>query len=304
MSNANTNNFDVIIIGGSYSGLSAAMALGRSLRKVLIIDGGKPCNRQTPHSHNFITHDGEKPAAIAAKAKEQVLTYSTVKFIEGLAISGTKTNGGFAITTDTGEVYSCRKLIFATGVKDLFPDIAGFSECWGISVIHCPYCHGYEARDEVTGILANGDAAMHLAQLVNNLTKKLTVYTNDEASFTLEQKEKLERNSIPVVETAIERIDHKDGHIERIVFSDGNVTPVSALYARVPFVQHSDIPQSLGCNLTEMGLIEVNAFQQTNVEGVYACGDNAAMMRSVANAVYTGNLTGAMVNKELTDAEF
>ena len=299
-----TNNFDVIIIGGSYSGLSAAMALGRSLRTVLIIDGGKPCNQQTPHSHNFITHDGEKPAAIAAKAKEQLLHYSTVRFAEGLAVSGTKTNSGFAITTDAGEAYSCRKLIFATGVKDTFPEIAGFSECWGISVIHCPYCHGYEVRDEVTGILANGDVAMHLAQLVNNLTKKLTIYTNEEATFTPEQREKLERNNIPVVEIPIARIDHKDGNMERILFSDGSVTTLSALYARVPFVQHSDIPQSLGCNLTEMGLIEVNAFQQTNVEGVYACGDNAAMMRSVANSVYTGVLTGAMVNKELTDAEF
>src|SRR5262245_21953104 len=115
------NHFDVIIIGGSYAGLSAAMALGRSLSKVLIIDSGKPCNRQTPHSHNFITHDGETPAAIAEKAKAQVLRYDTVQFHNGLAIEGTQTENGFAIKTQPGDVFTATKLLFATGVTDLMP---------------------------------------------------------------------------------------------------------------------------------------------------------------------------------------
>src|SRR5690606_26609566 len=141
---ANNKHFDVIIIGGSYAGLSAAMALGRALRNVLIIDGGSPCNRQTPHSHNFITQDGEKPHIIAEKARTQVLQYPTIKFITGIAHSGFKTEFGFTITTKANETFEAKKLIFATGLKDNMPDIKGFSECWGISVIHCPYCHGYE----------------------------------------------------------------------------------------------------------------------------------------------------------------
>src|SRR5690606_33588214 len=124
-------NFDVIIIGGSYAGLSAAMALGRSLRNVLIIDSGKPCNRYTPHSHNFITQDGAVPGVIAAKAKEQVLKYDTVKFLEGYAAEGKKTENGFEIAVESGERCSTQKLIFATGVKDIFPDIKGFQDCWG-----------------------------------------------------------------------------------------------------------------------------------------------------------------------------
>ncbi|MEL6971969.1 MAG: NAD(P)/FAD-dependent oxidoreductase, partial [Bacteroidota bacterium] len=151
------NGFDVIIVGGSYSGLSAAMALGRSLRNILIIDSGLPCNRQTPHSHNFITQDGEQPAAIAEKAKAQVLNYDTIRFLHGKAISGKKTENGFTITTQKEETFTAKKLVFATGVKDIMPDIGGFSACWGISVIHCPYCHGYEVKNEKTGILANGD---------------------------------------------------------------------------------------------------------------------------------------------------
>src|SRR3982751_4514402 len=112
--------YDVIIIGGSYAGLSAAMSLGRSLRKVLIIDGGEPCNRQTPHSHNFITHDGNTPKAIAMQAKEQVLKYDTVTFLTGIAVSATKYDKGFDVQTAAGDTFSARKLLFATGIKDQY----------------------------------------------------------------------------------------------------------------------------------------------------------------------------------------
>ncbi|MFD3001269.1 NAD(P)/FAD-dependent oxidoreductase [Pontibacter toksunensis] len=298
------HNFDVIIIGGSYAGLSAAMALGRSLRNVLIIDSGLPCNRQTPHSHNFITQDGEKPGTIAAKAKAQVLNYNTVKFHTGLAVSGEKIENGFEITTQKGEAFKAKKLIFATGIKDIMPSIKGFSECWGISAIHCPYCHGYEFRNQKTGIMANGEKAFHIASLVNNLTNSVTVLTSGKADFNAEQLAKLNKHNIKVAETEITEIEHENGHIKNVVFSDGNKLDFTAVYAAVPFTQHSDIPVSLGCELTEQGYIRVNNFQKTTLEGVFACGDNTAMMRSVANAVYSGNLTGAMVNKELTDEQF
>ena len=164
-------NFDVIIIGGSYAGLSSAMALGRSLRNVLIIDNGKPCNIQTPHSHNFLTQDGKTPKDISASAKKEVEKYETIKFYKGIAISGVKIENGFEITTATNDKFTAKKLIFATGIKDTMPNIKGFSECWGISIIHCPYCHGYEHRYQNTGIIANGQKAFHLASMVNNLTK-------------------------------------------------------------------------------------------------------------------------------------
>ncbi|MGE4512522.1 MAG: NAD(P)/FAD-dependent oxidoreductase, partial [Chryseobacterium sp.] len=141
------NNFDVIIIGGSYAGLSAGMALGRSLRNVLIIDSEKPCNRQTPHSHNFITQDGKRPKEISDLAKEQVAKYETVSFFNGTVIKTSKNDNGFEVETSYGEKFTAKKIILATGLKDIMPDIEGFSECWGISVIHCPYCHGYEVKD-------------------------------------------------------------------------------------------------------------------------------------------------------------
>lgn len=299
-----SNKKDVIIIGGSYAGLSAAMSLGRSLRNVLIIDSGLPCNRQTPHSHNFITQDGETPAAIAEKAKSQVLKYPTVEFVNALAVSATKNEIGFGVQTDKGEEFEARKLIFATGIKDEMPDIDGFRECWGISVVHCPYCHGYELRDKKTAIMASGDKAYHLATLVNNLTDDITLLTYGNTHFTSEQSEALSKHRIEINENEITAIEHDNGVIKTVIFKDGSKLAVDAVYASIPFVQHSDIPATLGCEFTEHGHINIDTFQNTTVEGVYACGDNSAPMRSVANAVHTGNLTGAMVNKALTDERF
>src|SRR5688572_21015675 len=168
------NHFDVIIIGGSYAGLAAGMALGRALRKVLIIDSGEPCNRQTPHSHNFLTHDGRPPGEIAKLARQQVQLYNTIRFLQGVAALGIKTEGGFEITQDSGEIFGAKKLIFATGIRDIMPDIDGFKSSWGISVLHCPYCHGYEVRNQRTGILGNGENGFELTKLISNWTKDLT----------------------------------------------------------------------------------------------------------------------------------
>jgi thioredoxin reductase len=297
-------DFDVIIIGGSYSGLSAAMALGRSLRNVLIIDSGFPCNRQTPHSHNFITHDGEEPNVIAEKARAQVLKYNTIKLLHSLAVSGSKTENGFAIKTQSGPEFTARRLIFATGIKDIMPGIKGFSECWGISVIHCPYCHGYEFRNEKTGIMANGEKAFHMASLVNNLTDDITIMTSGKADFSVEQIAKLTKHNIEIIESKIFEIGHKNGHIKNVIFKGGNRTDFNAVYAAIPFKQNSDIPISFGCELTEQGYIKVDDFRKTTVEGIYACGDNSSNMRSVASAVASGNFTGAMVNMNLIHDNF
>ena len=298
------NQFDVIIVGGSYAGLSAGMSLGRSLRKVLIIDNGKPCNEQTPHSQNFLTQDGKTPKEISTIARQQVEKYSTIEFYEGFTTSGIKTENGFEITTENGDKFESKKLIFSTGIVDEIPNIKGFKECWGISLIHCPYCHGYEFQNKKTGIIANGDRGFHIASLVNNLTEDLTIFTRGKANFTDEQFEKLKQNNIEIIETEIEELRHQNGMVENLILSDGKVLNFEAVYGAFPFKQHSDIAESLGCELTEMGHIKIDQFQKTNVEGLMACGDNSSPMRSIANAVYTGNLAGAMLNAELVGERF
>jgi len=291
--------YDVIIIGGSYSGMSAAMALGRTLRNVLIIDSGKPCNRFTPHSHNFITHDGAVPGDISAKAKEQVLAYPTVEFVTDTAKDALKTDEGFEVVTVSGIAYDSKKLLVATGVIDIMPDIKGFAECWAKSVVHCPYCHGYEVRGKKTGILANGDVAYHYALLVSQLTDNLSIYTNGKAEFTTEQLEKFAKNNISINEVRIAELDHTAGYANSIVFEDGSRQSMEAIYSKPVNVQHTDIPEKLGCTINEFGLIQVDDMQRTNVAGVFASGDCTNGQRAVAIAVGSGMKAGAMINAEL-----
>lgn len=299
-----SNTFDVIIIGGNYAGLAAAMALGRSLRKVLIIDSGKPCNQQTPHSHNFLTQDGETPAAITAKAKAQVLKYPTVLFKTDVAVTCNKVDSVFFVETEKGDEYTAKKLIFATGIKDIMLTIKGFKECWGISAVHCPYCHGYEFKDQKTGIMANGEKAYHLATLVWNLSKQVTLFTNGKADFTDEQLTKLNYQNIIIIEEKIKEVVHHEGYIKHVVLEDGSQTALVALYAALPFEQQCNLPVALGCELIEEGYIKIDDIHRTTVPGVFACGDNTNKMRSVSFAVATGSLTGSVINKDLIDEAF
>lgn len=296
--------FDVIIVGGSYAGLSAAMALGRSLRKVLIIDGGKPCNRQTPHSHNFITQDGETPASISNKAKEQVLQYPTVTNITDnvIAINGENTN--FSVEVSSGSTFKGTKIIFATGLKDNLPAIRGFEDCWGISVLHCPYCHGYEVRHKEIAIIANGADAFEMVKLIGNWSPKLTLITNGVSTLSEDQTQKLQQLAIPVIEKEIRELTHSEGYINKIVFSDNSEHATTVIFARPKVSQHNSLPEQLSCQLTESGLIKVDDFQRTTVSGVYAAGDCASMFRSVSSAVALGNKAGAFINKELIDEYF
>jgi len=291
--------FDVVIVGGSYAGLSAAMALGRAIRQVLVVDTGKPCNYQTPHSHNFLTQDGSTPAAIAAQAKAQVLAYPTVQFRSEAAVAASGENNHFLITTDAGTTVLARKLLFATGVRDLMPAIPGFAESWGISVIHCPYCHGYEYRGQPTGMLTNGPVAMEWSQLIRNWTDQLTIFTNGEASFSPEQRAQLVARQIAVEETPVREIIHQDGYLTHIRLADGRQVPLTAFYARPDFEQHCALPRLLGCDHNEVGRIVVDAMQKTSLPGIYAAGDATSMMRTVSVAVAGGTTAGALINHEL-----
>ncbi|TCC93869.1 NAD(P)/FAD-dependent oxidoreductase [Pedobacter frigiditerrae] len=296
--------FDVIIVGGSYAGLAAGMALGRSLRKVLIIDSGKPCNWQTPHSHNFLTRDGETPANLAAIAKAQVLAYPTVRFLEGIADNAVKTETGFEIKTSNQQVFVAKKLVITTGVKDIFPAIKGFAECWGISVLHCPYCHGYEVRGEKTGVIANGEIGFEFSKLISNWTKDLTLFTNGIADIDSVSQAKLLARNINIVQKEIKEIVHEKGSVQRLKFRDESTFVLEAIYARVGMEHNTKIITDLNIQLNEQCYVDVNSFRQTNVYGVYAAGDCTTMMRSVSDSVAGGNMVGAMLNKELVNEQF
>ncbi len=290
---------DVIIIGGSYAGLSAALALGRAIRRVVVLDSGQPCNRQTPHSHNFLTQDGNTPAALTATARAQVLAYPTVEIRDEAAVAAAGENNGFTITTASGTALRARKLLFASGIRDVMPNLPGFAESWGISAIHCPYCHGYEYRDQPTGILATGEVAAEMGPLLRQWTDKLTVFTNGPAMLQPEQQQLLAARGIAVEEAPVRQLRHRAGYLTHLVLADGRQLPLTALYARLPFEQHCTLPHALGCTHSEVGHLMVDGFQKTSVAGIYAAGDATTPMRAVSTAVAAGMMAGAMLNREL-----
>lgn len=297
-------NFEVIIIGGSYAGLSAAMTLGRSLRKTLVIDGGMPCNRFTPHSHNFLTQDGIAPGQIAETARQQVQNYESVEFLDDYATNAIPIGSSFQVETKSGQIFKADKLVFATGIKDMIPEIKGFSECWGKSIIHCPYCHGYEYRTQKTAIWVNEESTFHMVPLIRNLTSDLTILTNGKVKYSPDERASLDKNGIRIIEQEIGEIENADGQLQKVVFKDGSKESFSALYASLPFEQHCSIPAALGCELNDTGHIKVDMFFKTTVDGVYACGDNTGPFRSVSNAVANGNFAGAAINRELAMERF
>jgi len=303
-----SQQFEVIIIGGSYAGLSAAMGLGRARRKTLIIDTGKPCNQQTPYAHNFLTRDGETPAAIAYKAKEQVMAYPSIQFLDAEVVAASGVSNNFQVTTGDGQTFGAQKLLFATGVKDVPLPIKGFAECWGISVLHCPYCHGYEMRDEPLGIITTPDMALHFAQLIYNWSKDLKLFTNGPADIDPAHREKILAHGISISEQEIEAIAHEEGQMKYLLFKDGSRQPLTAVFARAKMEQHCKLPALMGCELhTEgfyNGLIKIDEFGKTTVPGIFAAGDNTIPFRSVAAAVSGGNKAGPFINSELITEAF
>lgn len=298
------SKYDVIIIGGSFAGLSAAMALGRSLRNVLIIDAGMPCNIQTPASHNMVTLDGQQPAEILAKARKEVLFYNTVKLLNETAENVARKDNGFSAGTSSGKMVSARKLIVATGVKDMMPEIEGFADCWGISILHCPYCHGYEVRGRKTGILLNGDPAFEFAKMISHWTSNLTVFTNGASVLSADQVKGLRTHNISIVEGQVKTVAHSDGYLEGLNLADGTQHKLEALYTKLPFQQPGDFVHELDCNINEQGYIQVDEVQRTSVHGVYAAGDCTTRFRAVSTSIASGTVAGAAVNKELIDEDF
>lgn len=299
----NQDIYDTIIIGGSYAGLSAGLSLGRSLRKVLIVDSGKPCNKPTPFSHNFLTQDGKSPQEISNIARADVLKYDTVHLINDTVTKTEKRDQLFFVTLETGEVHISKYVLFATGLKDLLPPIAGLSECWGISVIHCPYCHGFEEKNKKTGILLNGEKAFDFGKLIYNWTKSLTIYTNGKSILTNEQTEVLKAKNINIIEKEIHSLLHKEGRLNTVVFKDSSKETAEVMYSKPNFEQQTLLPESLGCEYSD-NLIVVDESQKTKVDGVYACGDNCSTFRAVILSVASGAQAGGYINQELVKDEF
>ncbi len=293
---------DVIIVGGSYAGLSAAMQLGRARRKVLIIDEGLRRNRFASHSHGFLTQDGVDPAMIAANARAQVLKYPTVQWVSARADSAGKigytgsTHAAFEVAVgDT--CYLSLRLLLATGVRDILPNVVGLAERWGKSVFHCPYCHGYELDQGLIGVIAGSELSMHHALMLPDWGPT-TLLLNGTFEPDAEQLAALEARRVTVERTAVAAIT---GHAD-VRLNDGRTLSFAGIFALAPLELASPMAEQLGLEMDRGPLgavIKTDPMKETSMQGVFACGDAARMMASVALAVGDGNLAGAGVHRSL-----
>lgn len=296
------NIHDVIIIGGSYAGLSAALQLGRARRKVLIIDEGKRRNRFASHSHGFLTQDGVDPAIIAADARAQVMEYPTVDWLSAHADTVRRLDkvdpagAAFEITTGN-KTHLARRLLLATGVKDMLPEIEGLKERWGKSVFHCPYCHGYELNQGQIGVIAGSALSMHHGLMLPDWGPT-TFLVNDAFEPDMEQLAALAARGVTVERSPVEAIT---GHAD-IRLADGRTLSFAGLFALASFELASPIARELGLDMEEGpvgSVIKTDAMKETSMPGVFACGDAARPMASVALAVGDGNLAGAGLHRSL-----
>lgn len=291
--------FDAAIIGGGPAGLNAALVLGRARKNVVIIDENRPRNVVTKESHGFLTRDGISPSEFRRIAMEEISAYPSVSFAADTAVSIAGTNGEFQISTAQGLTFQSKKLLFAVGMKDRPLNIPGLAEVYGKSAFVCPYCDGWELRDEPLVIINKGPEVMHFAPLISGWTNRFAICTNGPDELTDAQREELQQHQVPVFESPIQSIDSNDGIVQQVILEDGTIIPCRGIFFKPELVTGSDLPREIGCRITEAGMIAVDDFGKTDVPGVYSAGDAASRQLQVIAAASMGAFAAAAINNEL-----
>ncbi|MDI7861389.1 NAD(P)/FAD-dependent oxidoreductase [Rhizobiaceae bacterium n13] len=288
---------DVIVVGGSYAGMAAALQLVRARRTVLVIDAGQRRNRFASHSHGFLGQDGVDPAEIAASARGQLEAYPTLTWVEGQAASVSGSKDDFSVFLAGGETHTGRRILLATGVSDQLPPVAGLAERWGKTVFHCPYCHGYELDRGRIGVIATGPMSVHQAQLLPEWGD-VTFLVNGAVTMEAEARQELLRRGVMIEQTPIERIE---GDAE-VLLADGRRLTFAGLFTASRCSPATPLAEDMGCELMEtpMGIqIRTNDAKETSILGVFACGDAARVPHSVSLAVGDGAWGGAQLHRSL-----
>ena len=283
---------DVIIVGGSFAGLTAAMQLGRARRRVTVLDTGLNRNRYAARAHNILGHDGAPPSDLLTAARAQVGQYPTVALVDAKAVSVSGGPDEFTVTTAEGSAIKGRRLILSYGIVDEFPAIPGFAECWGNTVIHCPFCHGYEVAGTRWGLVYSSPMSLHGPALYANWTDDITLFL-DGHEIIDEERHKLEKRGVRIVDDKLTSIQHKDGRISGVTIEGGQQIALEALYAHPRNRPSSDLHAQLGLEMkdTPTGtMVAVGDMQLTSRPGTYAAGDLTTGMHSVTFASNTGSL--------------
>jgi len=298
-------SYDVVVIGGGAAGLSGAVALARSRRSVLVADAGEPRNSPAGHVHNFLTRDGTPPAELYAAGRAEVARYGG--HVETGQVTSLSRDGELFLAEVNGRTVTARRLLVATGLHDELPDVPGLAERWGIDVLHCPYCHGWEVRDKRVGILATGPGAVHQALLFRQLTCDVTVLRHTAAPFDAEQGEQLSALGIPVIDSLVTRVEASASRLTGVRLAGGPRVALDALIVAPKFVANADLLAPFGLAPVEVVFggqviatrIVADPSGATSVPRIYVAGNVADPQAQVIVSAAAGLMAGAAINADL-----
>ncbi|GAB2627725.1 NAD(P)/FAD-dependent oxidoreductase [Novilysobacter erysipheiresistens] len=294
---------DVIVVGGSFAGLSAALMLARARKRVLLVDAGKPRNRFAAEAHGVIGHDGTPPEVLLGNAVAQLMAYPTVTLKVATATGVSGHDGHFTLTLDGGERVEARKLVLATGVTDLLPDIRGMGERWGTGILHCPYCHGFEVAGRALGVLGTCAMSTHQALLIPEWGPT-TYFTQGQFEPDDGERRLLQALGVAIETTPVVAVEGAGRTLERVLLADGRSVSIAAMFLAPAQKLASDLAVRLGCELDSGPLgpfVKVDGMKQTSVAGVFAAGDLAAPMQSAPMALAAGQMAGLAVHRALME---
>lgn len=290
-------DFDVIVIGGSYAGLSAALQLARARRRVLVVDSGQRRNRFAVSSHGFLTQDGSLAADIASQGRAQLQAYPNVAWANAAVVAAGVGGGAFNVDFNDGNVASGRRLVLATGVTDVLPLVEGLAERWGASVFHCPYCHGYELDEGHIGVLATSELSMHHALMLPDWGR-VTFFLNGAFTPDAAQRAALDSRGVTLETTPVARM----AGVADVVLEDGRQLPLAGLFVMGRTTGAGTLAAQLGCDM-DAGptgeFVKTDAMKATTVTGVFSCGDMARPAGNVAFAVADGAMAGVAAHRSL-----
>lgn len=296
---------DVIVVGGSWAGLAAALQLARARKRVLVVDAGLPRNRFAHAAHGFLGQDGVSPLAILETARAQLLAYPTVELRIGEVTQAQRRDEMFELTMAPATTLRARRLVLATGVTDELSDVPGLRERWGATVLHCPYCHGFEVADGRLGVLATGDMSIHQALLVADWSADVTLFTNGVVSPDGEQSDALAARGVRVETRAVAALVGELPSLAGVRLDGGEVVAIDAVFTAPLMKMTSPLAEQLGCDFDDspMGrVIRAGGRRETTVPGVFAAGDAARVPHSVSLAVADGMMAGVSAHQSLVFA--
>jgi thioredoxin reductase len=292
------NNYDVLIIGGGPAGLNAALVLLRARRTVAVVDSGHPRNAPASHMHGFLSREGMPPAALLAAGRDEITSYG------GEVIAGTVVDlaPGFVATLGDGGTLAARRVLVTTGLRDRIPDTPGVSERWGRDVLHCPYCHGYEVRDQPLGVLGGDPAAIAHAVLIRQWSDDVVLFIGD-TELESEQAALLRARGVAVQRGQVRRLVVDADTLRGVELEGGDLVARAAVFVRPTFTPNDAVLRSVGCKVDDQSWTVHDEFGATSVSGVYVAGNVADPRAQVITSAGQGSAVGIAINADLITEE-